>query len=95
MEKQEYTLINNEEANQYEFHVEEYTPKIEYQLRGRKMYLLHTEVPSELEGRGIGAQLVKKALEDISERELTLVPLCPFVASYLKRHPEWQRLVAE
>lgn len=93
MERKEYTLIDNQELNQYEFDLGEFTPKIEYQRKGNKIYLIHTEVPTELEGQGIGAQLVKKALADIEEQQLTLVPLCPFVASYLKRHPEWNRLV--
>lgn len=93
MERKEYTLIDNQELNQYEFDLGEFTPKIEYQRKGNKIYLIHTEVPTELEGQGIGAQLVQKALADIEEQQLTLVPLCPFVASYLKRHPEWNRLV--
>jgi predicted GNAT family acetyltransferase len=95
MERKEYTLIDNQELSQYEFDLGEFTPKIEYQRKGNKIYLIHTEVPAELEGQGIAAQLVKKALADIQEQELTLVPLCPFVASYLKRHPEWNRLVGE
>ncbi|MFT5917710.1 MAG: putative GNAT family acetyltransferase, partial [Bacteroidia bacterium] len=37
--------------------------------------------------------LVKMALEDIKKKELILVPLCPFVALYIKRHPEWNELV--
>lgn len=93
MERKEYTLIDNQELNQYEFDLGEFTPKIEYQRKGNKIYLIHTEVPTELEGQGIGAQLVQKALGDIEEQQLTLVPLCPFVASYLKRHSEWNRLV--
>ena len=57
------------------------------------IYLTHTEVPRELEGKGIGSQLVEKTLQDIERQGLRLVPLCPFVAAYIKKHPEWRRIV--
>jgi predicted GNAT family acetyltransferase len=89
----EYHLIDNEEAKQYELHVEGTIAKIEYIKAQNNIYLTHTEVPTNLEGKGIGSSLVKMALEDIKKKELTLVPLCPFVALYIKRHPEWRELV--
>lgn len=88
-----YTITDNKEAKQYETSVDGFTPKIEYLRSKEKIFLTHTEVPKELEGKGIGTELVKHALEDIKTQNLTLVPLCPFVALYIKRHPEWQALV--
>ena len=87
-----YTLIDNQEKNQYEFHIEGHIAKIEYKLKGERIYLIHTEVPKAIGGRGIGSMLVKRVLEDIQDRGLNLVPLCPFVAAYLKEHPEWNLL---
>lgn len=55
----------------------------------------HTEVPEALEGRGIGAQLVRGALDDARARGEKVVPLCPFVAAYITRHPEYQDLLAK
>lgn len=55
--------------------------------------LVHTEVEPELEGKGLGGRLVAGALEDIRARGLRLVPVCPFVTSYLRRHPEYGDLV--
>ncbi len=89
----DYTLIDNAEAKRYEFKIDGHTPIIEYIKAKEKIYLTHTEVPNELAGKGIGTALVKQALEDIKAKGLTLVPLCPFVALYLKRHPEWKALV--
>ena len=89
----DYELIDNVEAKQYEFHVDGTIPRIEYIKAKDKIYLTHTEVPRGLEGRGIGAALVAAALEDIERQDLTLIPLCPFVALYIKRHPEWKKLV--
>lgn len=90
----DFELIDNEEKGQYEFHVEGYIAKIEYikSING-EIFLTHTEVPIVLEGRGIGSQLVEKVLTDIEKKGLRLVPLCPFVAGYIQKYPEWRRIV--
>ena len=88
-----YTLIDNSDKKQYEFQLSEHTPHIEYIKAKEKIYLTHTEVPMALEGQGIGTELVRQVLEDIKKKELTLVPLCPFVAAYIKKHPQWRELV--
>ncbi len=89
----ENILIKNEVENQYEFHIEKFIAKIEYIRKGNRIYLTHTEVPAELEGQGIASDLVKKVLTDIQQKELKVVPLCPFVDKYIKRHPEWEFLI--
>ncbi|WP_222942395.1 GNAT family N-acetyltransferase [Arenibacter arenosicollis] len=89
----DYKLIDNTEAKQYEYHIDGVIAKIEYIKAKDKIYLTHTEVPKELEGKGVASSLVKQVLEDIETKGLTLVPMCPFVAAYIKRHPEWKKLV--
>lgn len=89
-----YKLIDNEDRCQYEFHIDGYIAKIEYKRSGKgEISLTHTEVPAGLEGQGIGSQLVEKVLKDIDRKNLRLIPLCPFVAAYIEKHPEWKRLV--
>ncbi len=88
-----HQLVDNTEAKRYEFHIDGLVPKIEYIKTKDKIYLTHTEVPQALEGKGIGTALVRQVLEDVEEKELTLVPMCPFVAMYIKRHPKWKSLV--
>jgi predicted GNAT family acetyltransferase len=88
-----YQLIENEAAKQYEFHIDGFIPKIEYIKAAGNIFLTHTEVPVELEGKGIGSALIKQVLEEIDKHKLVLIPTCPFVAAYIKRHPEWKRLV--
>ncbi len=89
----DYQLVDNGAAKQYEFHIETFVAKIEYIKARDNIYLTHTEVPKELEGKGVASDLVRKVLNDIEAKGLTLVPMCPFVAMYIKRHPEWKRLV--
>ncbi|WP_239986506.1 MULTISPECIES: GNAT family N-acetyltransferase [Arenibacter] len=89
----DYKLIDNTEAKQYEYHIDGVIAKIEYIMAKDKIYLTHTEVPKELEGKGVASSLVKRVLEDVETKGLTLIPMCPFVATYIKRHPDWKKLV--
>lgn len=76
-----YELIDNEENRRYEFRIDGHIAKIEYiKTPNGEIYLTHTEVPRALGGKGIGSQLVEKTLKDIEQKDLRLVPLCPFVA---------------
>lgn len=65
-----------------------------YRLQPDRVVFTHTEVRPEAEGKGVGSALVRWALDDVRRRGLHVVPLCPFVAAYLKRHPEYADLVA-
>ena len=66
-----------------------------YKEEGDIIYLVHTEVPMAMEGKGIGGQLAKAALNYARENNFKVVPRCPFVASYLQRHPEYNDLVQD
>ncbi len=86
-------LKDNEEKKQFELLVENKRAYIEYIKVQDKIYLTHTEVPSDLEGKGVGTAMVHKALEWVKKNDLTLIPLCPFVASYIKKNPAYRELV--
>lgn len=86
-------LVNNEAAHRFELTIEGHTGLIEYSQEGNKVYLLHTEIPEALEGKGAGGALVEKTLQYIESHDQQLIPYCPFVITWLKRHPQWQRLL--
>ena len=65
-----------------------------YRLEPGVIELVHTDVAPKLEGKGVGGALVKGALDDVRARGLKMRPFCPFVSAYIKRHPEYQDLVA-
>ena len=67
---------------------------IEYQSEPGVVFLIHTEVDPAFAGQGLGERLVAGALEDLRARGLKLVPLCPFVRAYLRRHADQADLVA-
>ena len=87
------TVTNNEAAHRYEARIDGALALIQYQRRGDSIVYLHTEVPDALEGRGIGSALARTALEDARAHHTTVVPLCPFVSAYIRRHPEYLPLV--
>ena len=87
------TVTNNETQQQYEVQVEGSLAVVQYERRGQRIVLLHTEVPEALEGRGVGSALARSALEDARARDLTVVPSCPFVSAYIRKHPEYLALV--
>ena len=87
------TVTNNETQQRYEVQVDGSLAVVQYERRGNKIVLLHTEVPEALEGRGVGSALARSALEDARARNLTVVPSCPFVSAYIRKHPEYLALV--
>lgn len=95
MTETNYILTDNTEAKRFELSVDGSVAYVEYILMGKKIIFTHTEVPVKLEGKGIGSKVVLLALENIEARGLKLIPLCPFTAAYIKRHPEWERVLDE
>jgi predicted GNAT family acetyltransferase len=94
-EYEELKLVKNEEKNRFELSVDGFTSFIDYKERPGVITLIHTESPEELAGRGVATALVEKTLAYLEENSYELVPLCPYVFAYIKRHPEWIKLVRE
>lgn len=65
-----------------------------YREEGERTVFLHTVVLPSFEGRGLGSRLAKSALDEVVAGGGTIVPVCPFIASYLERHPEYAGSVA-
>jgi uncharacterized protein len=64
-----------------------------YRRDGGTINILHTEVPKELNGRGIGSTLVRGLLDIARAQRLTVKPLCPFASAYIAKHPEYADLL--
>ena len=86
-------IENNQGAQRWEAHVDQHLAVAEYRRRGDTIFFIHTEVPRELEGQGVASKLVKTALDDARAQHLAVVPFCPFVAGYIRRHPDYKALV--
>jgi uncharacterized protein len=87
------SVRHNQVASRFEVQVEGQLARCDYRLQDGVMLLVHTEVPPALEGRGIGAALVRAALEHASAAGLRVRPRCSFVSAFLSRHPEYRELL--
>ena len=93
--KEEYKnldLVKNDTGNRFEMNVDGHTAIIEFKQYPGIIALLHTEVPPQLEGKGAATAIIEKTLDYIEKKNFKLIPLCPLVVAYLKRHPEWKRI---
>lgn len=91
--KKKHTLVDNADEKRYEFDLGDDIAIIEYIKTQGFIILTHTEVPEKYEGQGIGAELVHDVLEDLRAKKLQMIPQCPFIAQYIRRHPEWVDVV--
>ena len=89
------SVKNNEAAHRFELEAEGHTAVSEYHRRNGTIVFTHTEVPLQLEGKGIGNALAKSALDYARSEGLRVVPRCRFIAAFIKRHPEYQDLVEQ
>jgi uncharacterized protein len=80
---------HNEAQKRYELDTEHGMAIAVYRQQGDSLVFVHTEVPPEDEGKGIGAQIVRAALDDSRKRGFKVVPACSFVAAFMRRHPEY------
>lgn len=87
-------ITHRPDIGRFEAHIDGLRCEIDYQLDGQIVHITHTGVPPALEGRGIAAALVKTALGWARAQGYKVVPLCSYVQVYVRRHPEWQDLIA-
>jgi uncharacterized protein len=89
-------VVHKPEAGRYEARIGvELAGFAAYKLRPDAVVFTHTEVDDAFEGKGVGSALARAALEDVREHGGRIVPLCPFIAGYIRRHPEFHDLIAE
>jgi uncharacterized protein len=80
-------------SGRFEIEREGHVAYLEYALAGKTLQLIHTEVPAALRGHGLGSELAHSALEWAREQNLKVDVICPSVAEYLKKHPEYSDVV--
>lgn len=81
-------VSDNTEKARFEIGENGAVAELVYRRRADRLVLVHTEVPEQLGGRGLGGLLVQAALQRAAAEGLTVVPLCPFARSWLERHPD-------
>jgi uncharacterized protein len=88
------TIVDNTTAHRLEIVDGGATAFLSYRrMKGDTIEYLHSETPPELQGRGYASALAKFALERDKAAGRKVIPTCPFVKTYIERHPEYASLV--
>jgi predicted GNAT family acetyltransferase len=89
-----YDVSDNPSAKRFEATVDGVLCVLEYRIEGSVLLLDHAGVPNAVGGRGIAAALTRFALDSAREHRMQVLPNCSYVATWIRRHPEYADLVA-
>ncbi len=81
-------IVDDERHHRFVARVDGHEAELVYRRDAGVVVLVHTGVPDELGGRGLGGRLVAAAVDDARRRGLTVAVECPFARSWIERHPD-------
>ena len=87
-----YDIQHNQSQHRFETTIENLLCVIDYSLNDTNLSLNSVRVPKALEGRGVAGELTQTALDWARSKNYRVIPVCPYVQAWLKRHPEYQIL---
>jgi predicted GNAT family acetyltransferase len=87
-------VVDNASQQRYEMTLEGGVAFIDYTVNGNVRTLTHAEVPMALRGGGIAGRLTSGALDLVRTQGIKVIPRCPYVVTYIERHPQYQDLLA-
>lgn len=91
----EVTVTDNTERHRFQVSLDGHTAFAEYRLKSGKIVLPHTVVPPEFEGKGVASALARHAFGYARENGLKVIPTCPFMSAWVKKHPEVNDIIDE
>jgi predicted GNAT family acetyltransferase len=86
-------VVNNKADHRYELAIDGHIAATYYSIADGVITFIHTEVPPELGGKGIGSKLIKGALDRVRADGLKVIAQCPFVKAYIEKHPDYADLL--
>lgn len=95
LELDKILVANNIEESRFEVKVEEHLAVIDYFYKRGEIVFTHTGVPEPLEGQGLASKMARFVLDFARSEGLKVIPRCPFIRSYIRRHSEYTDLVSD
>ncbi|MBP1888241.1 GNAT family N-acetyltransferase [Sinorhizobium mexicanum] len=86
-------VVDNPEAKHFELAVGDIVAVAYYKIENDRIILLHSEVPQEFSGRGIGTKLAEGVFEQLRARGRRVIAKCAFIARFASRHPEYAQML--
>lgn len=83
-------VIHNLAENRFEIWIDGQLAKLDYILRDDTIVMTHVGVHPDFRGRGVAAKITQAALEYAKEKSLRVIPMCPYVAAYIRRNPQYK-----
>ncbi len=94
MDISELSVVDNQDESRWEVRWGDQIATLTYKIVDQEITLIRTWVPEQIEARGVGSKLVQTALELARQNNYMVVPRCPFVAAFIKKHPHFLDLVS-
>jgi predicted GNAT family acetyltransferase len=85
-----YHILNNKDLMHFEIHEGNDIAFLEYRFYKKDIAFMHTEVPDSMGGKGIASKLAAYAFKYAKDNDKPVMVYCPFVAAFIKRHPEYR-----
>jgi predicted GNAT family acetyltransferase len=86
-------VVNNKAHHRYELAVDGHIAATYYQIADGVITFVHTEVPPELGGKGLGSRLIQGALDPVRADRVKVIAQCPFVKGWIDKHPDYADLL--
>jgi uncharacterized protein len=86
-------VVNNKAHHRYELAVDGHIAATYYELTDGIITFIHTEVPPELGGKGVGSKLIRGALDQVRVDGLKVIAQCPFVKAFIEKHADYADLL--
>lgn len=88
----ELEVIHNPAENRFEMWIDGQLSKLDYREDGNTIVMMHVGVPPEYRGHGAAGKITQAGLEYAKARSLRVIPMCSYVAAYIRRHPQYAEL---
>ena len=85
-------VVHNPEQNRFEVELEGQLAKLDYMVDGDSIIMTHVGVPYEFRGHGVAGAITKAGLEYAKSKSLRVIPMCSYVAAYIRRNPQYAEL---
>lgn len=85
-------VIHNPAESRFEMWINGDLSKLDYRENGNTIVMMHVGVPLEYRSQGLAGKITQVGLEYAKEKKLRVIPMCSYVAAYIRRHPEYAEL---